>query len=49
MDSTKYRDLYIAKVYENKDAPGLRGVGQGGYDLSDLQEILIVDCRQIHD
>lgn len=47
LDSNKYRDLYIARVYENKDANN-RGIGQGGYDMNELKETLIVDCRHIH-
>jgi len=47
LDSNKYRDLYIARFYENKDANtgGRGGLGNGGYDMSELEETLIVDCR----
>ena len=47
LDSNKYRDLYIARVYENKDA-NKGGIGQGGYDMNELKETLIVDCRHIY-
>ena len=46
LDSNKYRDLYIARVYENKDA-NKAGIGQGGYDMNELKETLVVDCRHI--